>query len=181
MIPVYTLTFWSLVLLQKRHGETILTEQFLKAWQVMVETSKRTECLTVHYQRTTCFVFNNHNTYERLFSLNEHVKVKLSLCLINEALRHEGVRGSRCIDPCFLARRKSPRYSLDRSQGGYRGPYRLRGEEKILDPTGTRTPNPLSSSLYPVAISTALSRLPNEHVKSKKKKNIYIYIYFHQY
>jgi hypothetical protein len=115
----------------------------------MVETSKRTECLTVYYQRTTCFVFNNNNIYERLFSLNEHVKVKkvkLSLCLINEALRHEGVWGSRCIDPCFLARRKSPRYPLDRSQGGHRGPYRLRGEEKILDPTGTRTPKPLSSS-----------------------------------
>jgi hypothetical protein len=29
-------------------------------------------------------------------------KVKLSLCLINKALRHEGVRGSGCIDPHFL-------------------------------------------------------------------------------
>jgi hypothetical protein len=29
-------------------------------------------------------------------------KVKLSPCLTNEALRHEGVRGSGCIDPHFL-------------------------------------------------------------------------------
>jgi hypothetical protein len=29
-------------------------------------------------------------------------KVKLSLCLTNEALRHEGVWGSGCIDPHFL-------------------------------------------------------------------------------
>jgi hypothetical protein len=28
-------------------------------------------------------------------------KVKLSLCLTNEALRHEGVWGSGCIDPHF--------------------------------------------------------------------------------
>jgi hypothetical protein len=34
-----------------------------------------------------------------------------------------------------------------------------RGEEKILDPTGTRTPTPHSSSPYPVAIPTTLSRL----------------------
>jgi hypothetical protein len=32
-------------------------------------------------------------------------------------------------------------------------------EEKILAPTGTRTPTPLPSSPYPVAIPTALSRL----------------------
>jgi hypothetical protein len=36
------------------------------------------------------------------------------------------------------------------------------GEEKILDPTGTRTPTRRSSSLYPVAIPTALSRLPTD-------------------
>jgi hypothetical protein len=30
------------------------------------------------------------------------IKVKLSLCLINGALRHEGVWGSGCIDPYFL-------------------------------------------------------------------------------
>jgi hypothetical protein len=30
------------------------------------------------------------------------IKVKLSLCLINQALHHEGVWGSGCIDPRFL-------------------------------------------------------------------------------
>jgi hypothetical protein len=29
-------------------------------------------------------------------------KVKLSLCLTNQALRHEDVWGSGCINPCFL-------------------------------------------------------------------------------
>jgi hypothetical protein len=64
------------------------------------------------------------------------VKVKLCLCLTNEALRHEGVWGSGCIDPHFLdlgtswrrmvsftprplyPRGKSPRYPLDRRLGG---------------------------------------------------------------
>jgi hypothetical protein len=30
------------------------------------------------------------------------IKVKLSLCLTNQALRHEGVWGSGCLDPQFL-------------------------------------------------------------------------------
>jgi hypothetical protein len=33
------------------------------------------------------------------------------------------------------------------------------GEVKILDPTGIQTPTPWSSSPYPVAIPTTLSRL----------------------
>jgi hypothetical protein len=63
-------------------------------------------------------------------------KVKLSHFLINEALRHEDVWGSGCIDPRFLdlgtswrwlvrftsrslyPRGKSPRYPLDRRLGG---------------------------------------------------------------
>jgi hypothetical protein len=36
--------------------------------------------------------------YEELVKVR---KVKCSLCLINEALHHEGVRGSVCIDPHF--------------------------------------------------------------------------------
>jgi hypothetical protein len=53
-------------------------------------------------------------------------------------------------------------------RGGRVGPRAgLDDMEKILDPIGTRTPTPLSSSPYPVAIPTALSRL------------IYIYIYIH--
>jgi hypothetical protein len=34
------------------------------------------------------------------------------------------------------------------------------GEEKILEPTGTRTPTSRSSSTFPVAIPTELYRLP---------------------
>jgi hypothetical protein len=32
----------------------------------------------------------------------KYKKVKLSLCLTNKALRHEGAWGSGCIDPHFL-------------------------------------------------------------------------------
>jgi hypothetical protein len=53
-------------------------------------------------------------------------------------------------------REKSPRYPLDRRLGGPQSRSGLRGEEKILDPTGTRTPTPRSSSPKPVAIPTAL-------------------------
>jgi hypothetical protein len=43
-------------------------------------------------------------------------------------------------------RRKSPRYLLDRIVGGPQGRSGKRGEEKILDPTETRTPSPKSFS-----------------------------------
>jgi hypothetical protein len=38
--------------------------------------------------------------------------------------------------------------------------------EKILDPTGTRTPTPRSSSPEPVAIPTTLSRIPGSFRKN---------------
>jgi hypothetical protein len=47
------------------------------------------------------------------------------------------------------------RYPSDRRLGGPQSLFGRRGEDKILDPTGTRTPTPLSSSPYPVAIRTS--------------------------
>jgi hypothetical protein len=44
-------------------------------------------------------------------------------------------------------RGKSPRYPLDRRLGGPQSRSGRRGEEKILDPPGTRAPTPRSSSL----------------------------------
>jgi hypothetical protein len=55
-------------------------------------------------------------------------------------------------------REKAP-IPLDRRLGGPQRRSGRRGEEKILDLTGTRTPTPRSSSLQPVAIPTTLSRL----------------------
>jgi hypothetical protein len=52
-----------------------------------------------------------------------------------------------------------PRYPLDRRLGGPQSRSGRPGEQKILDPTGTRTPTPRSSSPLPVAITTILSRL----------------------
>jgi hypothetical protein len=80
------------------------------------------------------------------------------------APHHEGVWGSGCIEPHFLDLGtswrwvvsftprplypwgKSPRYPLDRRLGVPQSRSGRRGEEEILDPTGTRTPTPLSSS-----------------------------------
>jgi hypothetical protein len=80
------------------------------------------------------------------------VKINLSLCLTNYALRHEDVWGSGCIDPCFLdlgtswrwvvsftpwplySRGKSPRYPLDRRLGGPQSRSERHREVKILAP-----------------------------------------------
>jgi hypothetical protein len=60
--------------------------------------------------------------------------------------------------PLYL-RGQNPRYPLDRRLRGPQSWSGRRGEQKILEPTGTRTPTPRSSSPWPVAIPTALSRL----------------------
>jgi hypothetical protein len=52
-------------------------------------------------------------------------------------------------------RGRSPRFPLVRRLGGRQSRSGRRGEEKILDPTWTRTPNLRSSSQIPVAIPTA--------------------------
>jgi hypothetical protein len=43
----------------------------------------------------------------------------------------------------LYAREKNPRYPLDRKLGVPQNRSGLHGEEKILAPTGTRTPTPL--------------------------------------
>jgi hypothetical protein len=56
--------------------------------------------------------------------------------------------------PANLPSGKSTRYPLARRLSGPQNRSGVFGEEKILDPTGTRTPTP-----KPLAIPTALSRL----------------------
>jgi hypothetical protein len=46
----------------------------------------------------------------------------------------------------FTPRGRKPGYPLDRRLGGPQKKSERHGEEKILDPTGTRTPIPRSSS-----------------------------------
>jgi hypothetical protein len=58
----------------------------------------------------------------------------------------------------FISPGKSPRFPWDRRLGGLESRSGRLGGEKILVPTGTRTPTPRSSR--PVAIPTTLSRLP---------------------
>jgi hypothetical protein len=59
----------------------------------------------------------------------------------------------------LYSRGNTPKYPLDRKLGGPQSQPGRSGEEKILDPTRTRTPTPWSSSPQPVAIATRLSRL----------------------
>jgi hypothetical protein len=57
---------------------------------------------------------------------------------------------------------KEPPVPLDRRLGGPQSQSEQRGEEIILDPTGTRTLTSRSSSPSPVAIPTTLSFLHND-------------------
>jgi hypothetical protein len=69
--------------------------------------------------------------------------------------------GSGCIDPRFFdlgtswrplyLRGKRPRYPFDRRLGGPHNRSRRCGEEKILDPTGTRPPTSHLFIVQPVA------------------------------
>jgi hypothetical protein len=70
--------------------------------------------------------------------------------------------------PVAFRRGNNSRYPLDRRLGGPQSRSGQHGEEKILAPTGTRTPTPRLFSRYPVDILTALSRLPESYKEIKK-------------
>jgi hypothetical protein len=59
----------------------------------------------------------------------------------------------------LYCRGKGLRYPLDRMLNGPQNRSGRRGEEKILDPTGTRTPTPRLSSPQPVAIPSLTHRI----------------------
>jgi hypothetical protein len=103
----------------------------------------------------------NYNSLKYLNFLMRTVKicvkkVKLSLCLNNNALRHEGVWRSGCIDPrildldtswrwvvCFTHYSgKEPHYPLNRRLRRPQNRSWWCGKNKILAHTGTRTPTP---------------------------------------
>jgi hypothetical protein len=87
------------------------------------------------------------------------VKKSGKVPVLNYALYHEGIWGSGCIDQCFLhlstswrwvvifmprpfyAQGKVTEYPLDRLGGPQNRPEQY-GEERMLGPSGTRTPTP---------------------------------------
>jgi hypothetical protein len=105
-----------------------------------------------------------------------YVKVNLSLCLTNSALRHEDAWGNGFIGPHFLdfgngwrwvvsftprphyPRGNSTRYPLDRRLGRSLSRSGRHGQVRVIDSSRTRNPTPLSSRPYPPTISTALPR-----------------------
>jgi hypothetical protein len=82
-------------------------------------------------------------------------------CLVAHFIDH----GTNCwwvvsfMPQSLYSQGKSPWYPLDRRLGGLHSWSGWCGDEKILDRTGTQTPTPRSSSLYPVAIPTMISQL----------------------
>jgi hypothetical protein len=129
-----------------------------KCVHLLLNNSWATYSYILHFASCGLWISNHVSIFKN---------VKLSLCLINYALRDEGVWGSGCIDSHFLdlgtswrwvvsftprplyPREKSPRYPLDRRLGGLQSRSGRFGEGKIFDPTGTRTPTP--SIVQPVA------------------------------
>jgi hypothetical protein len=96
---------------------------------------------------------------------------------MNYALRHEGVWRSGCIAPYFLdlgtnwsfthlplySRGKSPWHQLDRRLSEPQSRSGQFGEERILDPIGTRNPTP--EVVQPVASRyTDYDTQPQEHI-----------------
>jgi hypothetical protein len=82
------------------------------SWFVALPPDNCNESTFLAHHHSSCLMALYKSSYwqrrqisnkRQLKRANEAVwKVKLSMCLINWALRHEGVRGSECIDPHFL-------------------------------------------------------------------------------
>jgi hypothetical protein len=94
-------------------------------------------------------------------------KVKLSLCVTNEALRHEDVWGSWCIDPHFLDLGSSwtlslyPRYPLYRKLCGLQSRSGRYGEVKKLKPKNISRINLSLRSVTTTVCITTLYMLYN--------------------
>jgi hypothetical protein len=81
------------------------------------------------------------------------MKVQIYIFL-NSALVGSEWSASR---PCRFIPGESPRYPLDRRLSGPQSRSGRRGEEKILDPTGTRTPTRQNQ----IQISEDLQKMPS--------------------
>jgi hypothetical protein len=75
-------------------------------WQLLHQRNVRSQisqvCLLPSPWSTNIYVPQLGNKFSALYGAVNLLKLKLFLYLTNEALRHEGVCGSECIDPRFL-------------------------------------------------------------------------------
>jgi hypothetical protein len=94
--------------------------------------------------------------------LNEaqsHERVWVGDVQIQESFHQQELQvGGQLHALLYLPTRNSPSCSFDTRQGGLYNRRGRCGERKFLTLPGLRTPTPLSSSPYPVAILTGLSR-----------------------
>jgi hypothetical protein len=105
-------------------------------------------------------------------SIRRHIKIKLSLCLINQALWHEDIRGSGGITPPFLTsalvvsftpqalcrRGNCHRYPLGRRLGGPQSRSGSYGVKKNFFSLPGIEPRPSSPSLYRLSYPGSLRR-----------------------
>jgi hypothetical protein len=90
----------------------------------------------------TCVVFDGYSTnISESYATQQDAIHEIHIFLISALLG-----GDQLHAPAALSLGKSPQYPLERMLGGPQNRSGRHGEEKILDPTGTRTPTPRSSS-----------------------------------
>jgi hypothetical protein len=101
--------------------------------------SQKTIILTLAVMRTSSLIFS-------LRYNQTYIKVKWMYRSTFSWYQHLLEVSGQLHAPAALPRGRNPQYPLDLRLGGPQSRSGRYGEEKILDPTGTRTPTPRSSS-----------------------------------
>jgi hypothetical protein len=85
--------------------------------------------------------------------------------------RHYLMVNGQLHTPAALPTELNPRYPLNKKLGGLQSPYGRRGEEKILDPTGTW--NSDHSVIQPVTSRYTDYVIPAPYSENRRKRNLW--------
>jgi hypothetical protein len=121
--------------------------------EVVVDTNKKVD-LVVNTEKIKYVLMSRHQNGGRNHTIkmaSTHIEnvAKLryfGITVTNQNLINEEIKSRLISVPADLPPGKEPRYPLARRLGGPQNRTEQRGEEKILDRTGTRTPTPQPSS-----------------------------------